>query len=71
MINDFVYDEMIEVEADGVDFLPIFCRDKFPLPIIKSFTKEEWLKEKGVLKTDRLYWKLDEQGNKVYIKDLI
>lgn len=69
MINDFVYDEMIEVGADGVDFLPILCRNKFPLPIIKSFTKEEWLKEKGILKTDRLYWKLDECGNKVYIKD--
>lgn len=67
MINDFVYNKMIEVGADGVDFLPIFCRNEVPLPIIKSFTKEEWLKEKCILKTDRLYWKLDEQGNKVYL----
>lgn len=68
MAKDYVYDEMINAKADGVDFLPIGSREKFPLPIIKSFTKEEWLEEKYMLKTDRLYWRFDECGNKAYIK---
>lgn len=69
MDKDFIYDEMIKMKADGVDFVPIYFSGKLPLPIIKSFTKEEWLKENSIPKTGRIYWKLDEHGNKVYIKD--
>ena len=40
MINDFVYYEMLDIRADGVDFLSFFCRNEVPLSIIKSFIKK-------------------------------
>ena len=67
MKNDFVLQEMIEQGADGVDFVPIGFDENAPAPIYKSYTKEEWLKEECVLKTNRKYWKIDEQGRKIYL----
>lgn len=67
MKNDFIYFEMEKLQADGVDFLPIWFDKTRPAPIISSFSKEEWLKETGYPKTARRYWKLDNQGNKVYL----
>ena len=67
MKNDFVYQEMIEQGADGVDFVPISFGENTLVPIYKSYTKEEWLKEECVLKTNRKYWKIDEQGRKIYL----
>jgi hypothetical protein len=67
MKNDFIYDEMINLGADGVDFVPIWLGDMSCIPILSSFSKEEWLKETCYPKTNRRYWKMDEKGNKIYI----
>jgi hypothetical protein len=67
MKNDFIYQEMKKLKADGVDFVPIWFGDMLHIPIISSFSKEEWLKETSYPKTNRRYWKIDEQGNKVYL----
>ena len=67
MKDDFVYREMCEYRADGVDFVPICFNPKDPFPIHESWTKEEWVQREYYPKTNRVYWKLDERGNKVYI----
>lgn len=64
---DFILEEMNNLGADGVDFVPIWFDIVRPAPIISSFTKEEWQKENSYPKTNRRYWKLDEKGNKIYL----
>lgn len=68
MIYDFVWHEMEECNADGVDFIPLSFNNKFPLEIYSSFTKKQWETESCILKTGRKYWKIDKQGRKVYIE---
>lgn len=67
MKNDFIYQEMKKLKADGVDFVPIWFGNILDTPIISSFSKEEWLKQMDYPKTNRRYWKMDEQGNKIYL----
>lgn len=67
----FILDEMIQKEADGVDFVP-FCKylldgnyDK--CQVIESYTKEQWINgSRCCPKTPRLYWKM-VGGTKRYI----
>lgn len=68
MKSDYVYDEMNRLNADGVDFVP-FSFDDSETTVISSYTKEEWLKNGWEVKSARRYWRFDESGNKVYIKD--
>lgn len=68
MKNDFVYEEMKRLNADGVDFVA-FSLDDSDTTIYASYTKEEWIKNGWEVKSPRKYWRLDESGNKVYIKD--
>lgn len=68
---DYILDEMVQKEADGVDFVPI-CKDLLDgnyeeCKIIKSYTKEQWINGNGSCpKTPRLYWKM-VSGIKQYI----
>lgn len=64
---DFILEEMNNLGADGVDFVPIWIDIARPAPIICSYSKEEWKKENSYPRTNRRYWKLDEHGNKVYL----
>lgn len=68
MKGDFVDKEMERYGADGVDFVPLLFNYEQPFPIYESHSKEEWATYKFILKTNRVYWKLDENGNKRYIK---
>lgn len=65
---DYILDEMDKVGADGVDFVPLWFDKRFPLPVICSYTKEEWHNVKAYPKSNRMYWKMIE-GRKQYIKD--
>lgn len=69
MTNDLIYNEMIQAGADGVDFVPIWIGfPKLP-PIIESYTMEQWLSVNCYPRSNRVYWKLDADGNKVYLDD--
>lgn len=60
---DIILQEMIELGADGIDFIPLFHKGPV-IPIIATYTKEEL--ECGVNsypKTGRRYWKM-ENGKK-------
>ena len=63
-MSNYYLDLMNELEADGIDFMPISF-EKFP-PIIASYTKEEFKNVKAVPKTNYKYWKL-VNNKKVYI----
>ena len=67
MKDDSVYREMCECGADGVDFVPLDFDGKHSFPIYESWTKEEEVQRKFILKTNRAYWKLDKYGNKMYL----
>ena len=62
----YVLDEMDKVDADGVDFVPIWFDIRFPPPIICSYTKEECKDVKAYPKSKRMYWKMID-GKKIYI----
>lgn len=68
MIDDFIYKEMCELNADGVDFVPFVYDDIYSFTIYASYTKEEW-KNYGnsYPKGGRKYWKLDENNKKIYL----
>lgn len=63
---DFILEKMNELEADGVDFVPIWGGEEFP-SIICSYTKEEWKSTQAYPKSDRRYWKMIN-GKKEYIR---
>lgn len=65
---DYILEEMNKVDADGVDFVPLWFDERFPPPVICSYTKEEWHHVKAYPKSNRMYWKMIE-GRKQYIKD--
>lgn len=67
MLYDFIYEEMEAVEADGVDFVPLICVE--PVNIFATYTKEQWKEIKLYPRTGRRYWKFDNNGNKIYIKE--
>ena len=69
-MKDFILDEMIELEADGVDFVPIFTTPEniYMASFCKSYTKEQWIASDGSYpKSGRLYWKM-VNGKKEYIE---
>ena len=68
MKNDLIDEEMKECGADGVDFVPLFFNNKPFVQVIASFTKKLWETQAYYPKTDRRYWKLDESGNKKYLR---
>lgn len=63
---DYILEEMNNMDADGVDFVPIWFDKKLPPPIICSYTKEEWKDIKAYPKSNRIYWKIIN-GEKIYI----
>lgn len=67
MIYDFVWEEMEECDAEGVDFVPISFECKIPPEIHSSFTKEQWKTQNYIPKTSRKYWRINEKGGKIYI----
>ena len=66
---DYILEKMNELNADGVDFVPIWG-DYCPPPIYCSYTKEEWQHVKSYPKSARLYWKIID-GKKEYIKEKV
>ena len=65
-MEDIILREMEEHGADGVDFVPIWFDISFP-PIIKSYTKTEWIEsDRSYPKTNRMYWRI-VNGQKTYI----
>lgn len=65
---DFILEEMNRVDADGVDFVPIWLDESLP-PIICSYTREEWQNVKAYPKSNRMYWKMVD-GKKEYVNKL-
>ena len=65
---DYILEEMNKVDADGVDFVPLWFDKRFAPPIICSYTKEEWLNVQSYPKSGRMYWKMID-GKKKYIND--
>lgn len=57
---------MDEVNADGVDFVPIWFDKKILPPIICSYIREEWQYVQVYPKSNRMYWKMVD-GKKVYV----
>lgn len=64
---DYILEEMNNVDADGVDFVPIWFDEHLPPPIICSYTKEELKNITGYPKSNRMYWKIIN-GKKEYIR---
>lgn len=64
-MSNSLYDKMIELDADGIDFMPIFIQqDK--APILKSYTREEFKNVRAYPKSNYRYWKKID-GKKVYL----
>ena len=61
----YYQDKMEELDADGIDFIPIFY-DVNLAPIIESYTREEFKNVDAVPKTSYRYWKI-ENGQKKYL----
>lgn len=62
----YILEEMNKVNADGVDFVPIWLDEKLPPPIICSYTKEELKDVNAYPKSNRMYWRMID-GEKIYI----
>lgn len=72
MIEDYYLSKMKELDADGIDFIPIssaLADKKYQLcEVIASYTKEEWIKGiGGIPKTPYLFWKI-VGGKKEYLR---
>lgn len=62
-IMDYILEKMNELNADGIDFVPISTAlaqgDYHLCEVIISYTKEEWIKGVGAYpKTSYLFWKI-------------
>ena len=53
-MSNFYLDKMDELNADGVDFMPIWFGEGVP-PIIASYNKEEFKNVKAIPKTNYKY----------------
>lgn len=65
---NYILEEMNKVNADGVDFVPIWFDETVPMPIICSYTKEEFKNVEAYPKSNRVYWKMID-GKKKYVND--
>lgn len=65
---NLILEEMNKIDADGVDFVPLWFDKRFPPPVIRSYTKEEYIVAKAYPRSNRLYWKMIN-GKKEYIND--
>lgn len=62
----YYYDKMQELNADGIDFIPIWYDPNTSPPIIASYTKEEFKNINLIPKTNYRYWKM-QNGQKEYL----
>lgn len=65
-MEDFILSEMERLNADGVDFVPLFTEINNIIQIYESYTKEEWISGVCYPKARRVYWKMIN-GKKEYI----
>lgn len=65
-MNDIRLEKMLELDADGIEFIPIFSNDNF-VKIIESYTREEYEKVRYVPKTGYRFYKIVD-GKKTYIE---
>ena len=65
-MSNFYLDKMDELNADGIDFIPILFGEGVP-SIIASYNKEEFKSVDGIPKTNYKYWKMID-GKKMYIE---
>lgn len=63
---DYYMEQIDKHNADGIDFVPIMIYVGEPIPVIASYTKEEFVNEKHIPKTNYLFWKMID-GKKVYV----
>lgn len=65
---NYYMDKMEELDADGIDFVPImFSKEEQFRHIIASYTKEEFKTVTGIPKTSYVFWKM-VNGKKEYIE---
>ena len=71
---DYILEKMNEVNADGIDFIPIsdalFNKEYHLCQVVDSYTKERWIANSGhhcIPKTSYVVWKLVD-GKKSYIR---
>lgn len=65
---NYYMDKLEELDADGIDFVPImFSKEEQLKHVIASYTKEEFKSVKGIPKTSYLFWKIVD-GKKKYIE---
>lgn len=70
LTNDYIWKEMEEIHADGVDFVSLECflQSNNNIPqIYLSYSKKQWENETCIPKTGRKYWKIDSDGYKSYV----
>jgi len=67
MKDDHIYNEMQAINADGIDFMPVWFDRTSPAPIISSYTKEQWIEQKAYPKSNYRLWRIDEYGCKQYV----
>lgn len=65
---NYYLEKMIELDADGIDFVPIHLKGMIP-NIFASYTKEEFENVKAIPKTPYLFYKIID-GKKEYINDV-
>lgn len=67
---DYYYDKMIELNAEGIDFIPIgdLIDNNTIKRIVETITKQDFENGKvdGIPKTGYRFWRM-ENGQKVYI----
>lgn len=56
--------KMIELDADGIDFVPFACDIRFA-PVISSYTKDEFRNVTAIPKTYCRYWKMINGEKKI------
>lgn len=66
-MTDFILEEMIKLNADGVDFVSIVSDNPLGPEVYCSYSREKWIaSDRSYPKTGRRYWNMID-GKKVYI----
>ena len=63
---NYYQEKMKELNADGIDFVPICFSKNDKEEIIVSYTKEQFMNVTCIPKTNYRYWRIKD-GKKVYL----
>jgi hypothetical protein len=64
---NYLEEEMLKFNADGIDFIPVWLDKESDPPIICSYTFNEFRKVNWIPKSNWRLWRIVD-GKKVYIK---